>query len=47
MIAGGRLEQQVQLPIFSNAYIAPGSVFNISITEVLLQGLEGVCMLSA
>ena len=42
VIADGQQEQQVRLPIASTAYIAPGSVFSISISEVSLQDLEGV-----
>ena len=37
----GRLEQQVTLPISSDAYLAPDSVFTVSITEASLQDLEG------
>ena len=42
VIMDGQQEQQVRLPIASNAYIAPGSVFSITITEVSLQDLEGI-----
>lgn len=44
VIVDGRLEQQVVLPVVSDAYIAPGAVFNITITDATLQGIEGVCV---
>ena len=47
VIADGQQEQQVRLPIASTAYIAPGSVFSITISEVSLQDLEGVYNLHA
>ena len=40
----GRLQQQVVLPVASGAYIAPGAVFNITVTDATLQGTEGVCV---
>lgn len=42
VIVDGRSEQQVVLPISSGAYIAPGSIFIINITEAELQNLEGL-----
>lgn len=42
VIVDGRSEQQVLLPISSGAYIAPGSIFTINITEATLQNLEGL-----
>ena len=41
VIADGRLELQVELPVSPTAFIAPGSLFTISITSASLQGLEG------
>ena len=43
VIADGRLELQVELPVSPTACIAPGSLFTISITGASLQGLEGLC----
>ena len=41
----GRNQLRVELPVSPDAYIAPGSVFTISITDAALQDLEGLlCM---
>jgi G-protein coupled receptor 98 len=40
VIEDGRLELQVELPVSSDAYIAPGTLFTIAITEASLQDLE-------
>ena len=45
VIEDGRNQLRVELPVSPGAYIAPGSVFTISITDAALQDLEGLlCM---
>ena len=42
IMVSGQREQQVALPIASDAYLAPGSNFTIAISEAVLQDLEGL-----
>ena len=42
VVEDGRVQLQVELPVSPGAYIAPGSVFTISITDASLQDLEGL-----
>ena len=42
----GRNQLRLELPVSPDAYIAPGSVFTISITDATLQDLEGLLSMS-